>query len=106
MDRVFHALSDPIRRAILANLGHQEKTVNELAKRFTVSLPAISKHLKVLEGAGLIVRRRAGRHWFNRVDPRALRTAQEWLEFHEELWNDNLESLRGYFENGVESQPQ
>ena len=80
LDSTFAALADPTRRAILARLADGEATVTELAEPFAVSLPAISKHLKVLEHAGLIVRGRTAQYRPCRLQPRPLGDAAGWLE--------------------------
>src|SRR4029078_7440623 len=96
LDRVFAALSDPTRRAILARLAQGEATVNELVAPFRVSQPTISKHLKVLEGAGLGVRgRRAPRRPVRpHAAPRA--DASEWLAGYEQFWSESLDRLDDY----------
>jgi DNA-binding transcriptional ArsR family regulator len=93
LDEVFAALADPTRRAILARLATGEATVTELAKPFSISLPAISKHLKVLERAGLIVRSRAGQWRPCRLQPAPLEDAAEWLQGYRELWEGRLDRL-------------
>lgn len=77
LDATFSALSDPSRRAILASLSESERTVGELARPLPMSLPAVSKHLRVLEGAGLVTRRREGRTHHVRLVPSALAPAEE-----------------------------
>jgi DNA-binding transcriptional ArsR family regulator len=93
LDGVFAALSDPTRRAILTRLASGESTVTELAKPFAISLPAISKHLKVLERAGLIVRSRSGKWRPCRLQPAPLEDAAEWLEEYRRLWDGRLDRL-------------
>jgi DNA-binding transcriptional ArsR family regulator len=93
LDGVFAALADPTRRAILARLATGEATVTELAKPFTISLPAISKHLKVLERAGLIARSRSGQWRPCRLQPAALEDAAEWLDDYRQLWAGRLDRL-------------
>lgn len=96
MDRLgltFSALADPTRRAILAQLATGEATVGELAKPFAISLPAISRHLKVLEQAELIERRRDGQMRRCRLDPRPLDEAAEWLSFYRHFWTASLDRL-------------
>jgi DNA-binding transcriptional ArsR family regulator len=93
LDEVFAALADPTRRAILARLATGEATVTELAKPFSISLPAISKHLKVLERAGLIVRSRAGQWRPCRLQPAPLEDAAEWLQGYRDLWEGRLDRL-------------
>src|ERR687884_629114 len=93
LDRTFAALADPTRRAILARLARGEATVSELAKPFPMSQPAVSKHLKVLERAGLIVRGR--RAQWRPVELRAdgLHDAAEWLEGYRRQWEERLDRL-------------
>src|SRR5216684_2795478 len=93
LDRTFAALADPTRRAILARLVAGEATVNELAAPFAISLPAISRHLKVLETAALIVRTREGQHRRCRLAPARLNEAADWLDFHLDFWNESLDRL-------------
>ena len=93
LDRVFHALSDPTRRAMLARLSKGEATVSTLAAPFTTSLPAISKHLRVLEEAGLITRDVRGREHHCSLEPRPLKTAAEWIEYHQRFWETRLDAL-------------
>ena len=83
LDRVFAALSDPTRRAILARLGRGESTLTALAEPFAMSLPAVAKHLRVLEGAGMVARRTAGREHRLRLVAGALGEARGWIERHE-----------------------
>jgi DNA-binding transcriptional ArsR family regulator len=93
LDHTFAALADPTRRAILGRLLAGEATVNELAAPFAISLPAISRHLKVLERASLILRTRDGQHRRCRLNPRALDQAADWLAFHVGFWNESLDRL-------------
>jgi DNA-binding transcriptional ArsR family regulator len=93
---VFAALADPTRRAILDRLAGGEATVNELAAPFPMSLQAISKHLKVLERAGLIVRGRDGQWRPCRLDPAPLRQVAEWMEQYRRFWDERYEQLDSY----------
>src|SRR5437763_11030539 len=93
LDATFSALSDPTRRAILARLAKGEATVNELAAPFKLSQPAISKHLKVLEKAGLISRGRDAQRRPCRIEARPLAEANEWLEEYRKIWEDNFRRL-------------
>src|SRR5215813_14912555 len=97
LDATFAALADPTRRAILARLAKGETTVGELAKPFAISPPAISRHLKVLEGASLIINERHGKQRFCRLDPRGFTGAGEWLDFYRKLWTDELDRLEQHF---------
>ena len=89
----FAALADPTRRAILARLALGETSVNELAKPFDISGPAISKHLKVLEHAGLITRGREAQWRPCKLEPQALKTVDDWLERYRRLWEERLDRL-------------
>jgi DNA-binding transcriptional ArsR family regulator len=93
LDAVFHALGDPTRRAMLASLAGGEQTVGELAAPFAMSLAAASKHVKTLEGAGLLARRVEGRTHRCRLDPAGLARAQRWLRRYERFWSDGLDAL-------------
>src|SRR6202047_271660 len=86
LDAIFAALADPTRRAILARLASGEASVTELAEPFAMSQPAISKHLKVLERAGLISRGRDAQRRPRRLEARALRAATQWLENYRQFW--------------------
>ncbi|HEY0851156.1 MAG TPA: metalloregulator ArsR/SmtB family transcription factor [Bradyrhizobium sp.] len=93
MDSVFHALGDATRRQMLRDLASGERTVGELAGPFAMSLAAASKHIKVLEGAGLIRREVRGRRHVCRLDPAPLASAHEWLGFYERFWTSRLDLL-------------
>jgi DNA-binding transcriptional ArsR family regulator len=105
LDRTLAALADPTRRAILERLAAGEATVQELAKTFPVSQPAISKHLKVLERAGLVVRRR--RAQWRPVGLRAepLREVSEWLDGYRRLWEGRLDRLEALLRETQASEP-
>jgi DNA-binding transcriptional ArsR family regulator len=90
---IFHALSDPTRRRMLVELTSGERTVGQLAQPFAISLAAASKHIKVLESAGLIRREIRGRAHLCRLDPGPLETAHEWLTFYERFWTARLDIL-------------
>lgn len=96
LSETFQALADPTRRAILARLALGEASVNELAEPFEMSLPAVSKHLKVLEHAGLITRGREAQYRPCRIEPEALMTIDEWLERYRKLWNERFDRLETY----------
>ena len=98
LDRTFGALADPIRRAMLAQLAGGEATVGELARPFRVSRPAISKHLRVLERAGLVRRTRQGRVSRCQLDADAMREAAAWIERYRAFWTSQLGSLKRYLE--------
>ena len=96
LDATFAALADPTRRAILARLATGEASVNDLAKPFKMSQPAISKHLKVLEKAGLISKGLDKQRRPRRIEAAPLKVANEWIERYRQFWevrNDNLDSL-------------
>jgi DNA-binding transcriptional ArsR family regulator len=99
MDRLsetFQALADPTRRAILARLALGETSVNELAAPFDMSLPAISKHLKVLERAGLISRSRDAQFRPCKLEPQSLKSVDAWLEEYRRFWEARLDRLEAY----------
>jgi DNA-binding transcriptional ArsR family regulator len=96
LSATFSALSDPTRRAILARLALGETSVGALAEPFAMSLPAVSKHLKVLEQAGLISRSREAQWRPCRIEPDALRGVDTWLEDYRRLWNERFDRLDGY----------
>jgi len=96
LDAAFSALADPSRRAILASLSGSERTVGELARPLPMSLPAVSKHLRVLEGAGLVTRRREGRIHHVRLVGEALAPAEEWIARHRAFWEARFDALAEY----------
>ena len=93
LNRVFHALADPTRRAILDRLAAGEATVGRLSRPLPLSFAAVSKHLGVLERAGLVTREARGRERVCRINPGALEDARAWLEFHERFWIERLDAL-------------
>ena len=98
LDLTFGALADPTRRRILTRLARGEATVGQLARPFAVSRPAISKHLRVLERAGLVRREAAGRYSRCRLDADPMREAAEWVERYREFWDPRLDALSRYLE--------
>lgn len=96
LSNTFAALADPTRRAILARLALGEASVNELARPFDMSLPAVSKHLKVLERAGLITRGREAQSRPCKIAPGAMKDAAEWLEHYRRFWEQSLDRLDVY----------
>ncbi|MEH1996591.1 ArsR/SmtB family transcription factor [Nostoc sp.] len=94
----FAALADPTRRAILAHLSKGEASVSELAKPFKMSLPAISKHIKVLERAGLIVRGREAQWRPCQIQAQPLKEAADWIEQYRQLWEQRLDQLDDYLQ--------
>jgi DNA-binding transcriptional ArsR family regulator len=93
MNSIFHALGDATRRQMLHDLAGGERSVSELAQPFAISLAAASKHIKVLEHAGLIRREVRGRTHLCRLDPGPLASAHEWLSFYEQFWTSRLDEL-------------
>ncbi len=93
LDTVFHALGDATRRRMLRELVSGERTVSQLAEPFAMSLAAASKHIKVLENAGLILREVRGRTHLCRLDSGPLAGAHQWLSFYERFWTDRLDAL-------------
>jgi DNA-binding transcriptional ArsR family regulator len=90
------ALADPTRRAILARLAKGETTVNEIAKPFDISLPAVSRHLKVLQAAGLISRGREAQWRPCRLEPRALKAVDNWLSRYRRFWTESFDKMDAY----------
>jgi len=99
LSTTFAALADPTRRAILARLAEGEATVTELAKPFPVSLPAISRHLKVLERAGLISRNRSAQSRPSCLRAEPLEEATQWIETHREMWESRIDRLDEHLKN-------
>jgi len=97
LDRVFHALADTTRRSILRGIARKEKTVSEIAQPYQMSLAAVSKHLKVLERADLIVRDKRGSFQFMRTNAQPMKQAQKWLSYYEQFWNERLDRLEAAF---------
>lgn len=106
LDATFAALAHPARRAILARLADGEATVTELAEPFAMSQPAISKHLKVLEGAGLISRSRDAQRRPRRLEVRPLAEATAYLERYRELWEARFQALDGLLEEMKTEEPR
>jgi DNA-binding transcriptional ArsR family regulator len=93
LDAVFHALADPTRRAMVARLAQSPCGISELAAPFDMTLAAVSKHIKVLEGAGLVVRNIQGRNHTCQLDARPMHGGIEWLRHYEQFWNQRLDAL-------------
>ena len=104
LDATFSALSDPTRRAILSRLSRGEATVTSLAAPFDISLPAISRHLRVLERAGLIHREKRGRVHRLSLKAEAMREASEWLDFHQRFWEEGLDALARYLDETTDTE--
>ena len=98
LSSTFAALADPTRRAILARLALGEAAVGELARPFAMSGPAVTKHLKVLERAGLISRGRSAQQRPAKLEPAALKAASEWLQAYHRLWDEKFDQLDAYLE--------
>ena len=96
LSTTFQALADPTRRAILARLASGEATVNALAQPFDISLPAISRHLKVLEGAGLISRGREAQARPCRLEPEGLKQAYSWIDHYRRFWDASFDRMADY----------
>ena len=103
LDTAFAALADPTRRAILARLASGEATVGELSRPFSISAPAISRHLKVLEDAALIARSARGQSRVIRLNPEGLKTAQEWLDHYRAFWTGAFGRLDTHLKNKPET---
>jgi DNA-binding transcriptional ArsR family regulator len=106
LDATFSALADPTRRAIPARLAQGETTVQDLAEPFAMSLPAISKHLKVLERAGLISRSREAQWRPCRIEPRALKAVDDWLEHYRRFYEESFDRLDGYLKTLQAKEPR
>lgn len=106
LNEIFGALADPTRRAILARLALGEISVGELAEPFEMSLPAVSKHLNVLEAAGLVQREKHGRLRRCKLDGRPLEAAAGWIEDYGRFWEAQLDSLARYLEQTQTQKPK
>jgi len=99
LDATFAALADPTRRRIVESLSHKQWRVTDLAEPFAMSLPAVSKHLRVLEKAGLLKRRRMGREHLLRLNAVPMRKAVLWIEQYRKFWEGSLDNLARYLES-------
>lgn len=106
LSRALSALADPTRRAIVERLAEGEATVMEIAEPFDMSLPAISKHLKVLEGAGLIVRGREAQWRPCRINPEGLKGVADWLSEYRRFWDESLDRLDDYLHDLQTKEPR
>jgi DNA-binding transcriptional ArsR family regulator len=106
LSHTFAALADPTRRAILARLASGEKSVTELAEPFAMSMPAISKHLAVLERAGLIVRGREAQWRPRRLHAQPLKECAEWLESYRRFWEESFDRLDDYLQQLQRKEPK
>lgn len=102
LDSIFGSLANPTRRDILQRVAGQELTVSEIAQPYDMSLAAISKHLKVMERAKLIIKRRKGKEQMVRLAPRAFADAAEYLAWYKQLWEGRLDSLESYLKETEE----
>lgn len=98
-DAAFHVLADPTRRAVLDLLRGGSQAAGEIARRFPVSRPAISKHLRLLRRAGLVREHRRGRHRLYRLDPEPLKAVDRWLEQYRAFWEARLSGLKNFVES-------
>jgi DNA-binding transcriptional ArsR family regulator len=100
LDAVFHALADATRRSIVRDLAGGERSIGAIAKPHRMSLAAVSKHVKVLEAARLIERRKQGSFQMVTLNAAALRTAEQWLRHYQRFWDDRLDALKDLLEKG------
>jgi DNA-binding transcriptional ArsR family regulator len=105
LDKTFHALAHPIRRDMLEHLTHHRFTVLEMADQFELSLNAVSKHLKVLEQAGLIHREIQGRTHYCSLEGERLREAAAWLDYYRHYWEGRLDALQRFVEKNQQEPP-
>jgi len=96
LNRTFAALADPTRRRILEHLARGEHCVTDLARPYAMSLPAVSKHLRILEGAGLVRRRRCGRVHQLKLEALPMKQAQQWIEEYRQFWEESFDRLDEY----------
>ncbi|HEY1375134.1 MAG TPA: metalloregulator ArsR/SmtB family transcription factor [Candidatus Binatia bacterium] len=104
LDATFAALSDPTRRAMVERLARGRASVGELARPFAMSLPAVSKHLRVLDGAGLVAREKRGRVHRLSLVPAPLEEAQAWIERYRRFWRQQLDALADYLDESLEKE--
>ena len=100
LDLIFHTLSNSTRRAILRDISRHEKTIKEISKPYKMSLPAVSKHLKVLENAHLIKRRKEGSFHIIKLNAKVLKSAEQWLSYYRKFWDHSLDALERLLEEG------
>jgi DNA-binding transcriptional ArsR family regulator len=98
LDNVFSALSDPTRRDMLQRLSSAEFTVGQLAKNYDLTFAAVSKHLKVLERARMIIKRKKGKEQIVSIAPQPLADASDYLDWYKKLWENRLDALASYLE--------
>jgi DNA-binding transcriptional ArsR family regulator len=100
LDTIFQALSDPTRRSILRSLAKRERAISEVAESYSISLAAVSKHVKVLEKAKLVARRREGNFSYLSLNPDAMLSANNWMQFYQAYWQGRLHALKNHIEKG------
>lgn len=105
LDRTFSALADPTRRRILEQLSQGDRCVTDLARPYAMSLPAVSKHLRVLEKAGLVRRRRSGRVHRLNLEAAPMRQAAQWIEEYRRFWEESLDRLDEYLKKLQQQEP-
>ncbi len=106
LDRTFGALADPTRRRLLAQLAEGDECVTDLAKRHAMSLAAVSKHLIVLEKAGLVKRRKQGRVHSLKLQAKPMKEAQAWIDRYRKFWEGNLDQFEKYLEDLQKKDPE
>lgn len=99
LDQIFHSLADSTRRDILKRIAQEEMSVGEIAEPYDMSMAAVSKHLKVLEKAQLIRRRRDGKHFVQTVNLEPLKEVDEWIAFYRKFWQDAFDRMDDYLTN-------
>jgi DNA-binding transcriptional ArsR family regulator len=104
LDRTFHALSDPTRRAMVQRLARGPASVSELARPLSISLPAVMQHLHVLEASGMVRTEKLGRVRTCRVDPKMLTAAEHWIAERRALWESRFDRLAGYLEDTADAE--
>lgn len=104
LDNIFQALSDSTRRSILKRVARRERAVGDIARTYAISLAAVSKHIQSLERAGLVTRRREGNFFYLRLNPRGLSSADKWMQFYKEFWDESLDNLKTFLENEEQGQ--
>jgi DNA-binding transcriptional ArsR family regulator len=105
LDTVFHALADPTRREMLRRLSKEPRKVGELAAPFDISLAAASKHIKVLERAGLVRRTVQGRSHVCRLEAKPMHSGMEWMRHYEKFWQERLDALEAILHGGQQGAP-
>lgn len=104
LNKTFAALADPTRRAIISHLAQGAATVTEISEPFDISLPAVSKHLRVLERAGLLTRQKKGRIHYCHLNPQPLKEAARWLSLYERFWDSQFDALAKFLEETKETE--